>query len=385
MKKLSAVLAIVLAICMLSGCMAIVNDTVINEDGTIVDTVFVGYTEEAILLFSDTGEAEDAEVSLEEIKATSEKYEKDGVTYYGEYEENKYNSIKEYNESLLESSDDRVAGRLVQNDDGSLTYTLILTGNEAEQMVGGSEYDDESMAEMEEMLKEMVMVQTVIFPSAVVQVEGPQDSIQISGNKLTIDVLKVSEKITKETKLVFTTKQLEFVDVAENSWYYAAVMSMARGGLVNGVGNDMFMPDGTLTYAQFCQILAKASGFATGGADGYWATMAIDECIHMGYISTQGEINAENYDVPIPREAAVAAMYRARKDSVKDSVKIEASYIPDYEEISPEYRESVLGAYAAGITTGTDANHTFLPKNTLKRSEVCQLFYNLGWTQAITE
>ena len=128
MKKLSAVLAIVLAICMLSGCMAIVNDTVINEDGTIVDTFFVGYTEEAILLFSDTGEAEDAEASLEEIKATSEKYEKDGVTYYGEYEENKYNSIKEYNESLLESSDDRVTGRLVQNDDGSLTLTLIFTG-----------------------------------------------------------------------------------------------------------------------------------------------------------------------------------------------------------------------------------------------------------------
>ena len=102
--------------------------------------------------------------------------------------------------------------------------------------------------------------------------------------------------------------------------------------------------------------------------------------VKAGYIVDRGEITPENYNVAIPREAAVAAMYIARPSNVKIVKKLTAEDIPDYADIAPEYQENVLKAYTCAITTGVDANRTFLPKNSLKRGEVCQLFYNLNWT-----
>ena len=54
--------------------------------------------------------------------------------------------------------------------------------------------------------------------------------------------------------------------------------------------------------------------------------------------------------------------------------------IPDYDEISPVYKESIKEAYKYGITSGMDDAHTFAPKSLLTRAQICQLFYNLGWT-----
>ena len=54
--------------------------------------------------------------------------------------------------------------------------------------------------------------------------------------------------------------------------------------------------------------------------------------------------------------------------------------IPDYNQISAEYRSNVLKAYNIGITGGVDSNRTFAPAANLTRAQVCQLFYNLGIT-----
>ena len=73
-------------------------------------------------------------------------------------------------------------------------------------------------------------------------------------------------------------------------------------------------------------------------------------------------------------------MYLAKPSSVRTVKKYIGEDIPDYADISPEYKENVLKAYNCLITTGVDVKRTFLPKNSLKRGEVCQLFYNLNWT-----
>ena len=56
--------------------------------------------------------------------------------------------------------------------------------------------------------------------------------------------------------------------------------------------------------------------------------------------------------------------------------------IPDYDQISPEYQDTIMNAYNFNITDGMKADHTFVPQGTLTRAQVCQLFYNLNWTTA---
>lgn len=48
-----------------------------------------------------------------------------------------------------------------------------------------------------------------------------------------------------------------FTDVPENAWYKPAVTALTQMGLVNGVGEDRFDPDGLVDHQQFITILGR--------------------------------------------------------------------------------------------------------------------------------
>ena len=180
----------------------------------------------------------------------------------------------------------------------------------------------------------------------------------------------------KEGKIV--GEDVLFKDVKQSSWYYAAVTDMGMRGVVNGVGNDMFAPESPITYAQFCTIVARSTGLATGTQNGYWAYESVRDCLSNGYIETQGDITTENYDVPMPREAAVAAMARIYKNRLTINQRAMTSAdIPDYGSISDIYKADIIDAYNCYITNGVDSYNTFSPSSILNRAQICQLFYNI--------
>ncbi len=380
MKKLLAlILVLALSVFMLSGCMAIKEEIVINADGSTAITAFAGYTEEGLEMIMSAMGAEDTAASVEQFKAEAQAIEYNGIKYYGKTEQKNYATVEEYNQAIEEETTDSYE-KLEKHADGSFTYTITLTGDELKDELEGAGYDD---AQTEEIIKEMYAAYEITFPQDVKQIAGTSDGITISGNKIIIDVVKIVKSIKDATTFIFTTSKASgFTDVLPEAWYYAAVTKMAQGGLVNGVGNNLFMPEVTLTYAQFCQIMARAKGIGTGEINNYWAGKAVEGCVNAGYIISRGEITPENYDVAIPREAAVAAMYLAKKDIITVTNTLTIADIPDGDKISPEYKEAVLAAYNTGITQGVDENRTFNPDKTLRRAEVCQLFFNLDWTTA---
>ncbi len=91
----------------------------------------------------------------------------------------------------------------------------------------------------------------------------------------------------------------DFADVAENQWYTAAVAWASQEGIVNGVGNRRFDPDGTITREQLATILyrycqaagldtsarAALSGFPDGGKVSAYAQDAISWAVAEGLIS----------------------------------------------------------------------------------------------------
>lgn len=299
---------------------------------------------------------------------------------------------------------------IVQNDDKTFTLTLSVTpetGDTSEMEAEMAMEEDMTEEDIKALISQMCMIFKFNFPTAVTQIAGPTEGIVIDNNKLEIDIIKLGMSITENTNIVFTTSTemttlpvpeempqeesvielVQFTDVAAEAWYSDAVNALAKGGLVAGIGDNKFNPEGTLTIAQFCQILARASNLGTGADEaGYWAAQAVKNCIDAGYVFSAGDITPENYDVAITREAAVAAMYLAKKASLTENeTKLAVTEIPDFDLISEQYKENILNAYKYGITNGMDEARTFNPQGLLTRAQVCQLFYNLNWTAPSVE
>ena len=405
MKKTMSLIFMLTLLCItLTGCMGTIFEVNINEDcsGTLV--LSTGLTEQGIATLEGMSEGEKYE-----YEST---FDYNGKTYYGEIQTQEFETIDELMKLLSDNSEmDTESNNFVieKDNDGNFIFTLInpkATIN-AEAMVPTDSESQEEMTEeeMKAFLEQFAIVLKFKFPYDVVQVSGPADGITIENNVLTLDALKTTSDVTTDTIFKFkatksaggssVTEDEEtpvtpvvttptFTDVLEDKWYHKAVTALAQGGLVAGVGDNKFKPEGTLTIAQFCQILARAKNRATGtDENGYWAGIAIYECVDMGYILSNGDITPENYNVPITREAAVSAMYLASQanflNTTPKGIKLED--IPDNEQISEVYKEHIVDAYNYGITNGNDDKLTFNPQGSLTRAQVCQLFYNLNWVR----
>lgn len=60
-----------------------------------------------------------------------------------------------------------------------------------------------------------------------------------------------------------------FSDVEDGMWYAEAVNAMAASGLVEGVGDGKFDPEGRLTQEQFLTIMGRVARFINAGIDSY--------------------------------------------------------------------------------------------------------------------
>ena len=415
MKKKTKALALFLTMAMivacLTGCMGVVSSVEINADESGSITVRAGYTKEGLEMMQSFGQDEDSmtltdqdgnDLKLEEL----EEFTYNGVKYYGKVETEEFTNFEELNELVSSSVENNMedavsmgaaAGELKfeKTSDGAIVMTMDVKANEdtTDETTDDSYMEMDGMPskeEMEELMKSFVAVMEYKFPSAVTASETVE-GITIDGNKVTVDFVALGDSVKEDKTIKFTTGKLadlpalpvakdSFTDVASDKWYYTAIEAMAERGLVNGVGGGLFKPEDKITYAQFCNIAAKSEGLDFGTDNGYWAAKAIKSCVEKGYIENRGEINAKNYDVQMPREAAVAAMSRifsSRLEAETQFLPITGQDIPDYTSISATYQNDIVNAYNAGITNGVDSSKTFSPKSVLTRAQVCQLFYNV--------
>lgn len=408
LKMVSLVLVMSMLCMVLSGCMALDLGVTINKDGSGKMTGYMGLSKEMMDAINEWSGDEGGFDIYEEEDMVKRIYK--GIEYWGEYDEMTFDSVADFNDNMSSLNDgDNLYGietgsvKLDQDSNGYFTLTYVVTPQTANMtnIIEDSELDmgELTPVDYEAFAKSLYVNMSYTFPIAVKQVEGPTDGITVQGNTVTMVVTEMQTPTTGTMTYIFTTnpdgiveepeiKYVEFNDVKPGTWYYEAVSAMAAGGIVNGMGNNMYMPNNTLTYAQFCQILANAKGMETGtDANGWWAGKAIDSCVNAGFVNSLGENNATNYDVPISREVAIVGMYRASRDFMFDVSPVysfTSSDIPDYSSISGQYQDEVLDAYNIGITTGMDDAHTFAPETSLTRAQICQLFFNLNWTSPKT-
>ncbi len=178
--------------------------------------------------------------------------------------------------------------------------------------------------------------------------------------------------------------QGRFADVEENAWYTAAVEELTKGGLFKGLPDGLFHPEREISAGEFVTVLARCVGREKGAGDtAYWCGGTVLDARQAGWLPpgwSARSVDAAGYGVAVTREEAVYLVMKALKPEDR-GLAWESGAITDWGEIDPVLAETILGAYRAGITTGTGGG-AFAPKARLTRAQAAALLYRAGYTQA---
>ena len=178
---------------------------------------------------------------------------------------------------------------------------------------------------------------------------------------------------------------LPFVDVKSGDWFYDAVKYAYENGLMNGTGETIFAPNGTMNRAMIVTVLYRlekspavttAAKFTDVPA-GQWYSDAVAWAaannIVNGYDETTfGPMNA------VTREQMAAILFRYEQYKGMDTVTLEENLarFPDKDKVSAYAVPAMQWAVGQKVING-NADGTLNPTGTATRAQVAQIFTNL--------
>lgn len=189
-----------------------------------------------------------------------------------------------------------------------------------------------------------------------------------------------------------------FSDVPRNHWAYEAIETMAAQGVIKGVGNGRFNPNGSVTRVQFAAMMARLfyADLYTGAIHGanWWAEdmyiansagLMENTPIDDMYMTTSGTgyySDPTVLEVPISREEMAQVMYNylAAETALPSSSSVSSARakIPDYKSVSSKYQTAVATVYALGYLTGVDKTGRFSGAGILTRAEAATVLFRMS-------
>ncbi len=159
-----------------------------------------------------------------------------------------------------------------------------------------------------------------------------------------------------------------FADVAPGSWYYDAVEFVRARGLMDGVSETEFNPDGTMTRAMVWAILGRLDGEEISGSG--WLEAARAWALESG-VSDGTEPNAA-----VTREQLVTMLYRFAGEP---ATAADLNGYSDGGAVSDWARDAFAWAIEHMIITGVD-DDTLAPQSTATRAQCAAIL--MRFTQA---
>ena len=176
---------------------------------------------------------------------------------------------------------------------------------------------------------------------------------------------------------------LRYADADPNAWYHEAIDFAVGGGYMNGVADDRFDPNGTLTRAMLATILYRMSG-ETGGSHPFTDVPAKEwyaDAVAWAY--TAGVVNGTSAtqfspDAPVTREQTAAMLYRYAKYMGQDiAASGNLNAFRDADKVSEYAKVPMRWAVGMRILNGKE-NATLDPTGTATRAEIAQILLNLS-------
>lgn len=163
-----------------------------------------------------------------------------------------------------------------------------------------------------------------------------------------------------------------FNDVAQTDWYAQNVKSVYEYGLMAGVGNANFNPEGNITIAESVALLARIHSIYEYGVPTFGETSDDDAwySIYVQY-ATERELirNYTNYDVTAIRAQFAKILAASINPLDFEEINwIDDGAIPDV-PTDADYADAVYMLYRAGVLAGSDDAGSFNPNSTITRAE----------------
>ena len=171
------------------------------------------------------------------------------------------------------------------------------------------------------------------------------------------------------------TDEQSFSDVSKEEWYYDAVDYAVQNGLMNGVGDGKFDPEGSMTRAMLVTVLWRYEGEPAEGEntfadvpDGTWYTDAVAWAASNGIVGGIGNGKFDP-DGSITREQMATILFRyAQKKGIDTGKRGELSGFADSGHVSSWAKDAVQWTVAEGIINGSDGK--LLPQGNATRAQV---------------
>lgn len=186
----------------------------------------------------------------------------------------------------------------------------------------------------------------------------------------------------KEPEVDNPNKSTIFTDVKATDWFFESVKYVADNKLMNGVAENKFAPNDTLTRAMLVTVLYRNAGepatnrsipFGDIDMGAYYAN-AVSWAKQNGIVNGVTE-NEFAPDSNITREQIAAIMFRYAQLNGMEVVTLEENlHFTDSSEIS-EYAVSAMNwAVGTGLMKGKSAT-TINPKDNATRAEIAAVLY----------
>ena len=177
-----------------------------------------------------------------------------------------------------------------------------------------------------------------------------------------------------------------FSDV-KNHTNKAAIEALASRGIINGMGQGTFMPNKTMTRAEFAAIVTRALGLTAKDTKVF--SDVPSSKWYAGYIGTansSGIVNGVgngkfNPEGTITRQEAAAMVARAAKlcglDTAMDAAATRdmLAQFGDYRSVASWAKEPMAFCYSANILDQSELN--IEPTKAILRCEIAQMLYNM--------
>lgn len=160
-----------------------------------------------------------------------------------------------------------------------------------------------------------------------------------------------------------------YSDISSKDWYYRYVSPLTYSGVVEGLGDGIFAPNGALTCGEALKLIPLAAGYPAQSEDGeHWAVDYLDLAYDEGYLN-HGVVT--DLDAPISRllmaEITARALGMARSSAPSPFADCNNGY--------------VVALYEAGLVEGSveseTGNRVYLPKSNLTRAEMCAIVWRI--------
>lgn len=194
----------------------------------------------------------------------------------------------------------------------------------------------------------------------------------------------VEPEKTEPTEIeVQENNEPQFTDVSKNHWAYESIVSLAKHGIINGYEDGSFLPEETITRAEFVTMIvnmtdgkADAESVFIDVNEADWFYNAVSVASKIGLVKGN-EYGYFNPNGCITRQDAATVLSRYISLSGYDKADIrEQGEFADSKDIADYAKEHIKSLYVKGIVSGRGDN-MFYPESNITRAEAATMLYGI--------